>query len=89
VVGGKLKKKRRYMPDYPVFMAICDRIGHDKRGNTIYVRDDEGFEVVAEVEDAVTMDEERVEEESFKTQARVVDDNTQEIADAFREWMNA
>ncbi|MET7135872.1 N-6 DNA methylase [Cellulosimicrobium sp. MI9406] len=89
VVRRKSDEERRYMPDYPVFMAICDRIGHDKRGNTIYVRDDEGFEVVAEVEDAVTVDEDRVEEESFKTHARVVDDNTKEIADAFREWMSA
>ena len=89
VVRRKSEEERRYMPDYPVFMAVCDRIGHDKRGNTIYVRDDEGYEVVAELEDAVTVDEDGIVEESFKTHARVVDDNTQEIADAFREWMTA
>ena len=75
------------MPDYSVFMAICDHIGHDKRGNTVYVRDDEGYEVTAEVEDAVTVDADRLSEESFRTQTRVVDDNTLEIADSFREWL--
>jgi type I restriction enzyme M protein len=67
-------------------MAICDHVGHDKRGNTVYVRDDEGYEVVADVEDAVSVDAARLGEEAFRTQARVVDDNTQEIANAFREW---
>lgn len=87
VVRRKSKEERRYMSDYPVFMAICDHIGHDKRGNTVYVRDDEGYEVVADVEDAIAIDADRLDEETFRTQARVVDDNTQEIADAFREWM--
>ncbi|MEU4313940.1 N-6 DNA methylase [Nocardia sp. NPDC024068] len=87
VLRRKSDEERRYMPDYPVFMAICDRIGHDKRGNTIYVRDAEGYEVVAEVEDAVTVNENHIGEESYKTQSRIVDDNTKEIATAFREWL--
>ncbi len=87
VVRRKSVEEMILTPDYPVFMAICDHIGHDKRGATVYVRDDEGYEVVAEIEDAVAVDLDRVSEESFKTQSRVVDDNTALIADAFREWL--
>ncbi len=28
--------------DYPLFMAVAEKIGHDKRGNVIYRRTDEG-----------------------------------------------
>lgn len=86
VVRRKSEEELRYTPDYPVFMAICDRIGHDKRGNIIYRRDDEGFEITAELEDAVSVDADRLGEVAFKTQARVVDDETTTVAEAFRSW---
>jgi type I restriction enzyme M protein len=87
VVRRKSENELRLMPDYSVFMAICDHVGHDKRGNTVYLRDDEGYEVTAEVEDAVAVQADRLNEESFKTHARVVDDNTLQIANSFREWL--
>jgi type I restriction enzyme M protein len=31
--------------DYPVFMAIAEFAGHDRRGNTIYRRDPDGYEL--------------------------------------------
>jgi len=33
----KLKKK-----DYPIFMAICEKIGYDVRGRTLYKKDEKG-----------------------------------------------
>ncbi|WP_430295584.1 N-6 DNA methylase [Sinomonas sp. B1-1] len=80
--AGRLK-------DYEVFMAICDHIGHDKRGNTIYVRDDNGFEIIAETADAITsaLDSEKTAH-AHTAQERVVDDNTSEIAEAFRAWQS-
>lgn len=33
-------------PDYDVFMAIAKKVGKDRRGNPIYVRDDDGAELV-------------------------------------------
>ena len=86
VVRRKSDEEKRYMPEYNAFFAICDHIGHDKRGNTIYIRDEDGYEVVAEIEDAVAIDADRLDEESFTTQSRVVDDNTGQIAEAFRTW---
>ncbi len=39
--------------DYPVFMAVANHVGHDKRGNRTYVRDAKGNEVIEEVEEQV------------------------------------
>ena len=35
--------------DYPVFMAVAEKIGHDKRGAIIYKRDSEGNEILSDV----------------------------------------
>ena len=32
--------------DYPIFMAVAEKIGHDKRGNTIHRRSPEGDEIL-------------------------------------------
>jgi type I restriction enzyme M protein len=32
--------------DYSIFFAVTEKIGHDKRGNTIYVRDEEGNDIL-------------------------------------------
>ena len=39
--------------DYPVFMAVANHVGHDKRGNKTYVRDRKGNEVIEEIEELV------------------------------------
>ncbi|WP_411815813.1 N-6 DNA methylase [Gordonia sp. SND2] len=75
--------------DYSIFMAICDRIGHDKRGNAIYMRDDQGFEIVQETEDAVTTTSDGDDDEQkHLAKERVVDDNTRQIAEEFRAWLS-
>lgn len=75
------------MADYDIFMAICDRIGHDKRGNAVYMRDDQGFEIVRETEDAVTTVGTDDVEQTHLAKERVVDDNTRDIAREFRAWL--
>ncbi|RYF31166.1 MAG: N-6 DNA methylase [Comamonadaceae bacterium] len=76
--------------DYEIFMAICDRIGHDKRGNAVYVRDDQGYEIVRETEDAVTTAMNGDDgEQKHLAKERVVDDNTQLIAEEFQAWLRA
>lgn len=74
--------------DYDIFMAICDHIGHDKRGNSVYVRDDQGFEIVRETADAVTTASDGEDgEQQFLAKERVPDDNTELIAEEFRSWL--
>ncbi|WP_432139755.1 methylation-associated defense system DNA methyltransferase MAD2 [Streptomyces sp. bgisy154] len=38
--------------DYPLFMAVAEKVGHDRRGNPLFVRDARGDVVVREYEEA-------------------------------------
>ena len=74
--------------DYDVFMAVANRIGHDKRGNVTYVRDRKGNEIVEELEETVKEYEEgKLIYKKQRTQRKVIDDNTLQIAQAFRSWL--
>ena len=74
--------------EYNVFLALANHVGHDKRGNRTYVRDAEGNEVLdvkrerrREVHHGVAVFRE------VETTYKVRDDNTEQIATAFRGWM--
>jgi type I restriction enzyme M protein len=72
-------------PDYPVFMAVAEKVGIDRRGNTVYKRRPNGEPVLE-----VTRDEERIrvrgrEESSVVHRVtKVVDDDLPEIAKAYK-----
>jgi type I restriction enzyme M protein len=75
--------------DYPVFMAVANHVGHDKRGNTTYVRDSQGNEIVEEVTEQIKDWENGTP--VYRTQAtrkKVLDDNTLQIAQEFRRWLS-
>lgn len=75
--------------DYQVFMAVANHIGHDKRGNVTYVRDRQGNEIVEEFEEQTKDYEDgRPVYKRQLTQRKVVDDNTLQIAQAFRKWLS-
>ncbi|MEW5773210.1 MAG: N-6 DNA methylase [Thermodesulfobacteriota bacterium] len=75
--------------DYPVFMALANHIGHDKRGNKTYVRDKKGNEIVEEAEEVIKEYEHGVPVyKKQKTQRKVLDDNTLQIAKEFRKWLS-
>lgn len=84
----ELERAKGKKKDYEVFMALANHIGHDKRGNKTFVRDEDGNEIV------VTK-EERVEEvhdgtpmfRTVEVKEKIEDDNTQQIAEVFREWL--
>lgn len=40
------EEKSGTMADYNIFMAMVDKVGHDKRGNPIFKRDKEGNEIL-------------------------------------------
>lgn len=79
----------RLKNDYAVFMALANHIGHDKRGNTTYVRDRRGNEIVEEFDELVKEYEDgRPIYRKQKTRKKVVDDNTVQIATTFRQWLS-
>lgn len=75
--------------DYPVFMALANHIGHDKRGNKTYVRDKKGNEIVEEFAEVVKeyQDGHPVYRHQ-KSLKKVEDDNTLQIAQEFRKWLS-
>lgn len=40
-----LEKRTAIPSDYPLFMAVSESVGHDRRGNPVYVKGDDGFPV--------------------------------------------
>ena len=74
--------------DYDVFMAMIDHIGHDKRGNVIYKRDDEGNLILEHREEAVReVDADgnvMYRREAFDE--KIVNDQTILVADVFKKW---
>jgi len=77
------------MNDYQIFMAVANHIGHDKRGNKSYVRDQKGNEVIEVVEQLVKeWNGDTPTYQRQTTSRKVIDDNTQQIAQEFRTWLS-
>jgi len=73
------------MADYPIFMAMVDRIGHDKRGNPVFKRDKNGNELM--FSEVITQDETTNEGEMVKIETkRKIDDQTPLVAKTFNKW---
>ena len=74
--------------DYEVFMAVGNHIGHDKRGNVTYVRDSKGNEIVEEIDEFVKESQDGTAlYKKQRSRRKVIDDNTPQIAQAFRQWL--
>jgi type I restriction enzyme M protein len=70
-------------------MAIANHVGHDKRGNKNYVRDRKGNEVIEVIEELVKeWDGDTPMYQRQTTSRKVIDDNTQQIAQEFRRWLS-
>ena len=80
------EEKSSTMADYNIFMAMAEKIGHDKRGNTIFKRDEEGNEILVDDDSSVVTDEDVVKHSKKK---KVIDDQTAEIAEIFNKWKTA
>ena len=80
--SGKIKP-------YNIFMAMIEKIGHDKRGNTIFKRDKHGNEIwVPEQSNIYMMDQTAQGNVAVKTESktRVRDDQTREVSTVFKQW---
>lgn len=74
--------------DFNIFMAMIDHIGHDKRGNTVFKRDDEGNLIMEHKKVNVREVDENgkvnYHEEEFDE--KIVNDQTILVADVFSKW---
>lgn len=72
---------------YPVFMAVAENVGFDRRGNTLYKRLPTGEEMVEEVEvrEKIRVNGSHVER-VLRRREKVIDDDLPRIAEAYREF---
>lgn len=76
--------------DYPIFMALAEKIGHDKRGNVIYRRTAEGEDaLVARVENVTEIDPTSGDRimKAVEVKDRLVDDELPEDAASYVKWL--
>ena len=76
--------------DYEVFMAIAEKLGKDRRGNPIHLRDNDGAEVLFNVETKY-LTQKRNGDKELKTRReklKQLDDDLPKITDAYNEFLN-
>ncbi|MBY4040282.1 N-6 DNA methylase [Rhodococcus fascians] len=77
--------------DYPLFMAVAEKIGHDKRGNLIYRRTPEGEDaLVKRIESVREIDQETGDEtlKSVEITERQIDDELADVSIAYLRWLS-
>ena len=74
---------------YNIFMAMVEKVGHDKRGNTLFKRDEDGNEIwVPEKPNVLEVD--RISEDSIaykpESNIRIIDDQSRDVPAIFSSW---
>lgn len=81
---------RGTLSDYEIFMAQVKAIGHDKRGNTTYRRNEEGEEILVPTDpESIPLIERTATGEGTARpvpQQKVEDDDTEQVANEFIDW---
>lgn len=73
--------------DYPVFMAVAEKVGFDRRGNTLYKRHPDGEEILVDVshEEKIRIGG-TMQVRTLHRKERILDDDLPEIAKAYGEF---
>lgn len=75
---------------YNIFMAMVEKVGHDKRGNTLFKRDEQGNEIWLPEEPNVLEINKIAEDKAtyYKTESktRIIDDQSREVPEVFKKW---
>lgn len=85
------EEKSGTMADYNIFMAMVEKIGHDKRGTPIFKRDKEGNEIlIPEKNNNFVMDQTADGNTTFAQmrKTKIEDDQTLDVPAIFAEWKN-
>jgi len=73
--------------DYPIFMAVTTRIGHDKRGHQIYKRDLDGTDILATRDIRVkAVEGGKVVERVLQETVPIVDDQLRDVPQIYTTW---
>ena len=68
-------------------MAMVEKVGHDRRGNTLFKRDEDGNEIW-EYPNVLEIDESAEGDVAYKTESpnRIIDDQSREVYTVFDQW---
>ena len=83
------EEKSGTMADYNIFMAMVEKVGHDKRGNPIFKHDKEGNEILIPDSNSVLVLGETGEGTrtvAHQQKKKVEDDQTPDVPPIFTEW---
>jgi type I restriction enzyme M protein len=73
--------------EYPVFMAVVEKVGFDRRGNTLYKRTPDGEEIVEIQEETERIRlNGKVVERTLRRPQKIVDDDLQVIPEKYKEF---
>lgn len=67
------KEKKSKVIDYNIFMTMVEKVGHDKRGNPMFKRDEEGNELL-------------IHDKNNERKVKIEDDQTLDVPKLFAEW---
>lgn len=83
------EEKSGVMADYNIFMAMLEKVGHDKRGNPLFKRDVEGNEILVPDPGNVWILGDTAEGDttaSLERKTKLLDDQTPEVPPIFAHW---
>ena len=74
---------------YNIFMTMVEKVGHDRRGNTLFKRDEDGNEIWVP-ENPTVFEIGKIAEDNvtYKTESktRIIDDQSLEVPSVFGQW---
>lgn len=73
------EEKSGQMADYPIFMAMVERVGHDKRGNPVFRLDADGNKILVEAPDPDAAP-------GATRKTSILDDQTTAVPGLFEKW---
>ena len=74
---------------YNIFMTMVEKVGHDRRGNTLFKRDESGNEIwVAENPNVFDLTRITESDVAYTTESktRIIDDQSREVPNVFVQW---
>lgn len=76
------------MKDYEIFMAVVEKIGHDKRGNPTFKKDKNGFDILVTERLEIATNDIGSENSNvvIENKHRIIDDQTLLIPSFFKKW---
>ena len=79
----------RTIKPYNIFMTMVDKVGHDRRGGTLFKRDESGNEIwVAENPNVFNLTRITESDVAYTTESktRIIDDQSREVPNVFGQW---